>query len=63
MYAEVEMLEKQSGIEEEIKRWQAERARESEQEVSAASLSRDRRTVRINGREVEIVKKARRVTQ
>ncbi len=54
------MLEKQTGIEQELKRWQAERARKSDKEMSAAGAARDRRTVRINGREVEIVKKPRR---
>ena len=64
MYVEVGMLEKQpSGIEEELKRWQAERARNSEEGLSTASVSRDRRTVRINGREVEIVKKRRRAAE
>ncbi len=58
---EAGMLEKQqSGLEEELKRWRAERARKSDKDLSTASVSRDRRTVRINGREVEIVKKPRR---
>ncbi len=52
------MLDKPSGIEEELRRWQAERARKDTQSV--VSTARDRRTVRINGREVEIVKKPRR---
>lgn len=54
------MLEKASGLEEELRRWQAERARKNGDDVSVANAARERRTVRVNGREVEIVKKPRR---
>ncbi len=53
------MLDKGSGIEEELRRWQAERAQKATSEGTVSS-ARDRRTVRINGREVEIVKRPRR---
>ncbi len=56
------VLEKESGLEEELRKWQAERARK--QAPLAAStdtpVARDRRTVRINGRSVEIIKKPKR---
>lgn len=55
------MLDKQqSGIEEELRRWQAERARKAAAPDRGSGSRRDRRTVQINGREVEIVKKPRR---
>ncbi len=54
------MLDKGCGIEEQLRQWQAERARKSSEGMRAAPLIRDRRTVRINGREVEIVRKPRR---
>jgi hypothetical protein len=55
------MLDKQqSGIEEELRRWQAQRARKEADADLGGGSRRDRRTVRINGREVEIVKKPRR---
>lgn len=53
------MLEKSSGLEEELRRWQAERARKTD-DAGVVATARDRRTVRVNGREVEIVKKPRR---
>jgi hypothetical protein len=57
---EVEMLEKAQGLEEQLREWQAERARKGEGGVTPPIAARDRRTVRINGREVEIVRKPRR---
>ena len=54
------MFDKESGLEEELRRWQAERARKTEVDVISTNSAGDRRTVRINGREVEIVKKPRR---
>lgn len=59
MAVEVGMLEKSSGLEEELRRWQAERARKTD-DAGVVATARDRRTVRVNGREVEIVKKPRR---
>lgn len=54
------MLEKAQGLEEQLREWQAERARKGEGGVTPPIAARDRRTVRINGREVEIVRKPRR---
>lgn len=56
----MEMLDKQSGLAEQLRQWQAERARKADAAPLAASAPRDRRTVRINGRDVEIVRKPRR---
>jgi hypothetical protein len=57
---EVEMLDKAQGLEEQLRQWQAERVREGEGRVTPPLVAR--RTVRINGREVEIVRKPRRST-
>lgn len=57
---EVEMLDKAQGLEEQLRQWQAERVREGENRVTPPLGAR--RTVRINGREVEIVRKPRRST-
>jgi len=56
------MLGKASGLEEELRRWQAERSRKNDDDMSSSAAARERRTVRVNGREVEIVKKPRRST-
>jgi len=54
------MLDKAQGLEEQLRQWQAERVREDEGGVTPPLVAR--RTVRINGREVEIVRKPRRST-
>ena len=49
---------KSSGLEQELQRWREARARKQ----LGRPIPNDRRTVRVNGQEVVVVKKLRRVT-
>lgn len=56
----MEMLDKTGGLEEQLRQWQADRAQKARSASPVVPTVQDRRTVRINGRDVEIVRKPRR---